>query len=196
MSEEEVRKKLLELKENADVMIDLAYSSLIYDNADIANEVYELEEESDALAWEIQRMIIKDSKEGMLTINETLALLRFVSALEGMCDGAREIADVELRDIDLHPVLKLSIESSDEIFLRETLSDASSLCDKTLGELRLASEFGAWVIAVKRGNRWYYNPGKYTHLKAGDILYMTTTKDNRERVLNMLRGKNERETFK
>ncbi|MDY6985907.1 MAG: TrkA C-terminal domain-containing protein [Candidatus Thermoplasmatota archaeon] len=190
MSEEEVRKKLLELKENADVMIDLAYSSLIYDNADLANEVYELEEESDALAWELQRIITKDSKEGILTVNETLALLRFVSALEEMCDGAREIADVELRDIELHPVLKLSIESSDEIFLRETLSDVSSLCDKTLGELRLASEFGAWVIAVKRGNRWYYNPGKYTHLKAGDILYMTTTKENGERILNMIGGKN------
>jgi len=190
MSEGEVRKNLLKLKENADVMIDLAYSSLIYDNTDIANEVYELEEESDALAWELQRIIIKDSKANMLTINETLALLRFVSALEEMCDGAREIADVELRDIELHPVLKLSIEESDEIILKETLSDASSLCDKTLGELRLASELGAWVIAVKRGNRWYYNPGKYTHLKAGDVLYMTTTKENRARILNMIGGKN------
>lgn len=190
MSEEEVRKSLLELKDNADIMIDLAYSSLIYDNAEIANEVYELEDESDALADEIQRNVIEDSKKGLLTTNETLALLRLASALEEMCDGAREIADVELRDIELHPVLKLSIEESDDIFLRESLSESSMLCDKTLGEIRLASEFGAWVIAIKRGNRWHYNPGKYTHLKAGDVLYMTTTKENRERILSIVRGTN------
>lgn len=188
MSEEEVRKSLLELKDNADIMIDLAYSSLIYDNAEIANEVYELEDESDALAEEIQRNVIEDSKKGLLTTNETLALLRLASALEEMCDGAREIADVELRDIELHPVLKLSIEESDDIFLRESLSESSMLCDKTLGEIRLASELGVWVIAIKRGNRWHYNPGKYTHLKAGDVIYMTTTKENRERILSIVRG--------
>jgi uncharacterized protein with PhoU and TrkA domain len=193
MSEEEVRKSLLELKDNADIMIDLAYSSLIYDNVDIANEVYELEDESDALADAIQRNVIEDSKKGLLTTNETLALLRLVSALEEMCDGAREIADVELRDIELHPVLKLSMEESDDIFLRESLSESSMLCDKTLGEIRLASELGAWVIAIKRGNRWYYNPGKYTHLKAGDIIYMTTTKENRERILSAVRGSNSEE---
>jgi len=190
MSEEEVKKSLLELKDNADIMIDLAYSSLIYDNAEIANEVYELEDESDALADEIQRNVIEDSKKGLLTTNETLALLRLASALEEMCDGAMEIADVELRDIELHPVLKLSIEESDDIFLRESLSESSMLCDKTLGEIRLASELGAWVIAIKRGNRWHYNPGKYTHLKTGDVLYMTTTKENRERILSIVRGTN------
>jgi uncharacterized protein with PhoU and TrkA domain len=197
MSEDEVKEKLLEMKESADVMIDLAYSSIIYDRAEIANEVYDLENENDLLAEELVRLIIEDSKAGVLTTDETLALLKLTSALEEMCDGARDIADVELRDIELHPVLKMSIDESDEVFLREVLDESSVLCDKTLGEVRLASELGAWVIAIRRGNRWYYDPGKYTHLKAGDVLYMTTTRESRGRVIRIVGGeKNESETYK
>jgi uncharacterized protein with PhoU and TrkA domain len=189
MSEEETREKLLSLKDNADVMVDLAYSSLIYDNPDIANEVYELEEESDKTTEELQEMVLDDFKADLLTENEALALFRLSVAIENICDGAREIADVELRDIDLHPVLKMSIEDSDEVFVKNVLSKSSVLCDKTLGELSFASEFGAWVIAIKRGNRWYYNPGKYTHLKAGDVLYMTTTKEAEEHLNAIICGK-------
>jgi uncharacterized protein with PhoU and TrkA domain len=189
MSEEEAREKLLDLKDNADVMVDLAYSSLIYDNQDIANEVYELEEKSDETAEKLQEMVLDDFKAGLLTRNEALALFRLSAAIENICDGAREIADVELRDIDLHPVLKISIEDSDEVFVKSVLSDSSVLCDKTLGELSFASELGAWVIAIKRGNRWYYNPGKYTHLKEGDILYMTTTKEAEEHLNAIIYGK-------
>ena len=189
MSEEEAREKLLDLKDNADVMVDLAYSSLIYDNQDIANEVYELEEKSDETAEKLQEMVLDDFKAGLLTRNEALALFRLSAAIENICDGAREIADVELRDIDLHPVLKISIEDSDEVFVKGVLSDSSVLCDKTLGELSFASELGAWVIAIKRGNRWYYNPGKYTHLKAGDILHMTTTKEAEEHLNAIIYGK-------
>jgi len=189
MSEEEAREKLLDLKDNADVMVDLAYSSLIYDNPDIANEVYELEEKSDETTEELQKIVLDDFKTGLLTRNEALVLFRLSVAIENICDGAREIADVELRDIDLHPVLKISIEDSDEVFVKSILSGSSVLCDKTLGELSFASELGAWVIAIKRGNRWYYNPGKYTHLKAGDILYMTTTKEAEEHLNATICGK-------
>jgi len=189
MTEEEAKESLSELKESAELMIDLAYSSLIYDNIDLANEVYQLEDESDERYDRFQRIIVEDSKKGGLTTDEALALIRLGAVMESICDAAREIADVELRDIELHPVIKMSIEESDETFVREVVDGKSVLCDKSLGETRVASELGAWVIAIKRGNRWHYNPGKFTHIKEGDVLFARTTREAERHFRDVIRGK-------
>ncbi|MGC9554783.1 MAG: PhoU domain-containing protein, partial [Thermoplasmatota archaeon] len=58
MSEQEAEEMLLEMKEKAEFMVDLAYSSIIYDNRDLAEEVYELEEFIDDLNERFQRLAI------------------------------------------------------------------------------------------------------------------------------------------
>ena len=46
---------LLELKDTSELMIDLAYSSLLYNNREIAEEVFQMEEALDEMATEIQK---------------------------------------------------------------------------------------------------------------------------------------------
>ena len=56
---------VLEIKDKSELMVDLAYSSLLYDNKIIAQEVYDLENLIDNLFQKIQ----KDSLEGVKTGN-------------------------------------------------------------------------------------------------------------------------------
>ena len=55
MSEKEAQEMLLELKEKAELMVDLAYSSIIYNNKELAEEVYELENLVDELNEELKK---------------------------------------------------------------------------------------------------------------------------------------------
>ncbi|MCD6572192.1 MAG: PhoU family transcriptional regulator [Thermoplasmata archaeon] len=189
MSEEEAEKMLLELKEKAELMVDLAYSSLIHDNKEIAEEVYELEEYVDRVNDELQKLAIEDTKKGELEVNEALAIIQLGISSEMIADAAREIADVQLREIKLHPVLKESLMESNEILLKTKIAPNSVLKDKKIGEIRLASETGMWIIAIKRGNKWIYDPSKNVVLKENDILFAKGDKEGKDHLIALAEGK-------
>lgn len=191
MKEEEVDLEdlILEVKDKSELMIDLAYSSLLYDNRRIAQEVYDLEDYVDSLHQTIYRIILNKLKEGEIDVDESLVLLRLVDSGEQIADAAQEIADVELRDVELHPIIKESIKESDTVFTRVEVSENSILCNKTLGEIRLASETGMTVIAIRRGNKWKYGPDGDTKILAGDILFAKGPADGEKELLEIASGK-------
>ena len=189
MSEKEAENLLLELKEKAELMVDLAYSSVIYDNEDIAKEVYELENYVDLLNEELQKLAIKDVKAGELEVNEALAIIQLGACSEAIADAARDIADVELRDVELHPIIKESVMEAEEVLVKAIVSKNSILCDKKLGEIELASHTGMWVIAIKRGNKWIYGPNKDTKIMEGDILFVKGAKEGVEHFMAIVEGR-------
>ena len=115
MKQNSIESKFLEIKDKSELMVDLSYSSLIYNRTNIANEVYELEELIDGIYEEIQQDILKEVKNGSLSVGHALALMKLAKAGEEIADAALEIADVQLRDVDLHPIVKMSIRESDEV---------------------------------------------------------------------------------
>ncbi len=170
MSEQEARETLRDMKERAAFMVDLAYSSVIYDNRDLAEEVYELEEYIDDLNDHFQQLAIQDVKTDELEVNEALAMIQLAMCSEMIADGAREIADVQLRDVELHPIVRESIMESNEVFVRASVDPSSVLADRSLGDMALASETGMWIIALKRDGRWTYDVDKATRLQPGDVV--------------------------
>jgi len=180
---------ILEVKDKSELMIDLAYSSLLYDNRRIAQEVYDLEEYVDSLHQTIYRIILNDLKKGEIDVDEALVLLRLVDSGEQIADAAQEIADVELRDVELHPIIKDSIKESDTVFTRVEVSESSILCNKTLGEIKLASETGMTVIAIRRGNKWKYGPDGDTKILAGDVLFAKGPPDGEKILIDIASGK-------
>jgi len=189
MSEKEAEALLLELKEKAELMVDLAYSSIIYDNKEIAKEVYELEDYVDSLNEELQKLAIKDVKAGELEVNEALAIIQLGACSEAIADAARDIADVELRDVELHPIIKESVMEAEEVLVRVEVKSGSVLCNKKLGEIELASHTGMWIIAIKRGNKWIYDPSKNVQILEGDILFAKGPKEGVEHFLMLAEGK-------
>lgn len=188
MSEREAEELLLQLKENAELMVDLAYSSIIYDNEKIAREVYDLENLMDGLNDELQRLAIEDAKKGELGVNEGLAMIRLGICSEMISDAARELADVELRDVELHPIIKESISESDEVFTRVEVKEGSILANKNLGELELASKTGMWIIAIRSKNRWKYGVGKKATISVGDILFARGPKEGEKHLARLADG--------
>ena len=189
MKKKSVEEIVLEIKDKSELMVDLAYSSLLYNNKTIAKEVYDLEDFLDNLYTNLQRKTLENVENKKLSVTDALAVLRLAEASEQIADAAQEIADVELRDVELHPILKLSIRESDVVFTRVEVKENSILSNKTLGELRLASETGMMVIAMRHGDKWLYGPTKNTRIDAGDILFAKGPEDAEKHLLNLATGK-------
>ena len=179
---------VLEIKDKSELMVDLAYSSLIYDNRTIANEVYDLENLIDSLYQKLQKNLLEDVKSGKLSVNDALTLMKLAQAGEQIADAAQEIADVELRDVELHPIFKMSIQESDVVFTKVQVDTKSILCGKTLGELKLGSETGMYVRAMRHNERWLYGPDKKTRIDPGDILFAKGPEDGEKHLINLASG--------
>lgn len=189
MKKGNVEDLVLEIKDKSELMVDLAYSSLLYDNETIAKEVYDLEELIDNLYQNLQKITLEETKNKKLSIIDALTVLRLAEAGEKIADAALEITDVELRDVELHPILKMSIRESDQVFTRVQVNEKSVLCGKTLGDIKLASETGMMVIAMRHGDKWRYGPDKNTKIDSEDILFAKGPEDGEKHLIDIATGK-------
>jgi len=188
LKEKTAEDMVLEIKDKSELMIDLAYSSLLYDNKIIAKEVYDLENLIDNLYQDIQKNALHEVQKGKLTPDDALTLMKLAQAGEQIADAAQEIADVELRDVELHPILTMSIRESDVVFTKVRVEPKSILCEKTLGQLKLGSETGMLVIAMRHKDRWLYGPNKKTRIDSGDILFAKGPEDGEKHLINLAAG--------
>ncbi len=165
---EEIVEKFVELKDTSELMMDLAYSSLLMNSRELAEEVQKLEEYVDKLHTDFELLVLssgfkKEEAKGFL------GLIRLGVVTEKIADAAAEIAEVVLREIEPHPVLKLTIEEAEETITYVTVSENSPLVNKTLREAKVPEETGMWVLAIRRGDRCV-RPKPETRIQVGDVL--------------------------
>jgi uncharacterized protein with PhoU and TrkA domain len=184
---QKVEDLFLQMKDTSELMVDLAYSALLFNDKKIAEEVYHLEDTIDDLYRRIQRFAVK--KTSKKNPDMALALIRLADSIESIGDSAREIADVVLRDIEPHPVVKMSIRESDAVITRVNVLPKSILVNKSLGKLRLASETGMWLIAIRRGRKWIFGPDENTKIKNGDILIARGPEAGEKVLIKAAKGK-------
>jgi len=180
---------VLEIKDKSELMIDLAYSSILYDNRTIAKEVYDLENLIDELYQNIQKNSLEAVQKGKLSVDDALTLMKLAHAGEQIADAAQELADVELRDVELHPIIKMSIRDADNVFTKVKIEPSSILCNKTLGQIKLGSETGMTIIAMRHKNRWLYGPNKNTKIDSEDILFAKGPEDGEKHLIELATGK-------
>ncbi len=165
---EEIVEKFVELKDTSELMMDLAYSSLLMNSKELAEEVQKLEEYVDKLHTDFELLVLSsDFKKN--EVKGFLGLIRLGVVTEKIADAAAEIAEVVLREIEPHPVLKITIEEAEETVTHVAVSENSPLVNKTLRETKVPEETGMWVLAIKRGERCI-RPKPETKIQAGDVL--------------------------
>ena len=164
----EIVDKLVLLKDTSELMIDLAYSSLLLNSQALAEEVEALENYMDNLHTDFERLVLSSG----FTPEESkdfLGLIRLGVVTEKIADAAMEIADVVLKGLEPHPILKLVIEEAEETVTKVTVSEKSPLVGKTIREAQIQEETGMWVLVIRRGN-WWLRPRPATVIKVGDVL--------------------------
>lgn len=188
-SESEIEAMLIQLKDFSELMIDLAYSALIYNNTEIAEDVLELEDFIDQLHFQYQTAVLNQECTSDPDFNKArIGLLRIGTATEEIADAAEQIARNIIAGITTHPLLQMVIDEAEETITRVSISESSVLIQKPLGELGLENNIGMWIIAVKRGNDWVYNPNDQFQLKTSDIVITRGYKDGRHPLEELADG--------
>ncbi len=184
---ERITNDLVTLKNTSEMMMDLAYSSVLLNSRYLAEEVMLLEEQIDKLHLEYQYNVL--SKTSTISDpQELLGLIRLGSVTERIADAASEIAEVVLRGIEPHPILQMVIQDAEETVERATVSESSPLLGKTLRQAKIAEETGMWVLVIRRGDNWI-RPSTNTILKAGDVIIASGYKEGEEDFVQLLSGK-------
>jgi len=168
---------VIEMKNLSELAVDLSYSSVLYYNEDIAQEVAYLEERIDNMKFDLQHWVLRSSRYFEKT-KPLVALLDLANSSEQIADSAKEIAQIVLQKLEIHPIFKEAMRETDEIITMVEVSERSKLDGKTLGEAKVETTTGMHVIAVRRGNKWIVNPKAPTKINAGDLLIAKGTRES------------------
>lgn len=165
---EEIVSRFVELKDTSELMMDLAYSSLLLNSKELAEEVEILEERMDQMHTDFELLALtsdfkKEEASGFL------GLIRLGVATEKIADAAADMAEVVLRGIEPHPILKLTIKEAEETVAQACVTGDSLLVGKTLKEARVHEETGMWVMVIKRNDKCL-RPRGDSRIEAGDVL--------------------------
>lgn len=160
---------VIRLKDIAELAVGLSYSAVLFDDDDLAAEVNELEEQSDALVTDIETWVIETGDQ-VQNAGQLRGLFHLATASEMICDAARDIADIVLREGEVHPVFGQAISESDEVIATTTIESGSDFADRTLASLELEERTGMTIMAIRRANDWIPSPTGETTLQSGDVL--------------------------
>ncbi|KKP29618.1 MAG: Potassium channel related protein [Parcubacteria group bacterium GW2011_GWA2_31_28] len=170
MSNTNVKILLEELKDTSALMLDLAYSSIFFNNKEIAEEVMLLYEKIENVEENLYMHLFSASRG---TYNSKLiSLIDIVESTKNIANAARNLANLVIDGRELHPVIKEAIEDSDELISRVTICENSSAINKTLREL--GEKLAVNMIAIRRKKekeyKWIFDPKIDTKILAGDTI--------------------------
>ena len=160
---------LIEMKNLSELMVDLAYSAVLFNSKDAAEEVIKLENKVNTSNYEIkiQSLVAARSLEDA---EKLTALLEIAEAAESIANAAKDLAEIVIKGFKPHPVFKMVMEEVEEMIISVTVQKDSELNNKSLGELFLANRAGMIVIAIRRDKSWIYGPDKDTMIYEDDTL--------------------------
>lgn len=173
------------MKNLSELAVDLSYGAVLFENAELAEEVYNLEIEVDGLrsrfeAWTLQAATNAPDPVALR------GLLHIGFSTEQISDAALEISEGILRDIDVHPVVELAVQESDEIIFRGTVEKGSTLDGTALVDGVLQNEVSINVLALRRPSEgWMLVPDVDTQLQADDVLIAKGTRTSAETFQNL-----------
>ncbi len=164
-----VKELLVELKDASELMVDLAYAAVFFNEEKLAQEVDRLEER---MSEHLRRLRITamlaarspEDAEGMAGV------LWIADAIEGVGDAASDIARVVAARLGIPDALRRDLRHADEMTARVRLRDDAPAAGRTLRDLSLPTETGMWVMAIRSGMDWRFDPGPDDVVSEGDVL--------------------------
>lgn len=177
-------KIIVGMKNLSELSVDLAYSAVLFDNENIAKEVVRLEEQMNDMKSKLEYYVL-EAAEHIEHTEKLRGLLHLSISSEEISDAAFEIADVVLMGMGRHPAFTLAIRESDEVLMSAKVEEGSDITGKALGDLRLRTNIGMCVVAIKRDGKWIYRPSANSVIRQGDLLIAKGTRSGEELLVDI-----------
>ncbi|HWV56801.1 MAG TPA: TrkA C-terminal domain-containing protein [Longimicrobiales bacterium] len=166
-----VKDLLVEAKDAAELMVDVAYGAVFFNDPQLAEEVLDLEDRIGDVLYELRLVCMlaartREDAEGLAGV------LSLAESIEAIADAAEEIARVVLKNLGVPPQLREDLRHAEEIIGRVTIQPENEMEGLPLDDLGLPFRTGMWVIAVRRGVEWKFAPDGSEILLEGDVLLL------------------------
>ncbi|HEX6844686.1 MAG TPA: TrkA C-terminal domain-containing protein [Actinomycetota bacterium] len=164
-----VKDLLVELKDASELMVDLAYAAVFFNEEKLAEEVGRLD---DRMNDQLRRLRIMamlaarspEDAEGMAGV------LWIADAIQAIGDAASDVARVVAARLGIPDALRPDLRHADEITGRVRVRADGPAVGRTLRELSLPTETGMWVMAIRSDLRWEFDPGPEDVVNDADVL--------------------------
>ena len=173
---------LVGIKDTSELMIDLAYTSLLYCNEEIAGEVFNLEKKMDKLNYKLKLITLRAARTE--EAEKLIAIIEIANAAELIADAALKIAENVFRE-KIHPIFVDAMKEADEIIIKETVNRNSKMINKTVRELKIKTNTGMHIFLVKRGNDYIYRLNNFK-FKENDIIFAEGPEDGKKEIEELL----------
>jgi len=182
-----IRDVLTEMKDLSELMIDLAYAAALFNSKELAEDVHELEERVDTLAYllDMNAMVAARDAEDAESL---VAVSAVASAADKISDAAADIAAIVLKDIGVHPLIREAFEKVEEHLARTKIQPVSILVHKKIGELELAARIGVDIIAIRRGINWIIDPEDEETVEAEDVIFVRGAPSGVKAIMGLAGG--------
>jgi uncharacterized protein with PhoU and TrkA domain len=183
-----VKELLTEMKNISELIIDLAYSAVLFDSQEIAEEVKYLEVRMDKLNYDIRimAMMAARTKEDA---EQLAGILQIAQAAEKISNSAGDI--ILLMEDKTEPILPRILKKADEQLFRVKVASSSAAIGQSIGSLAVESETGMRIIGIRRKEYWIYNPHADIVLIDDDMLIVRGTNEGYKELRDFLMGKQE-----
>src|SRR5436190_1890511 len=171
-----VKELLVEAKDASELMVDLAYAAVFFNDDDLAGEVEKLEERMDGHLRRLRKLAILAARSPE-DADAIESVLWIASAIETIGDAASDIARVVEAKLGIPETLRPDLRHADEIAGRVRIREGAQAIGQTLRELSLPTETGMWLLAIRRGREWEFDPGPNRVVSEGDVLLFKGPED-------------------
>lgn len=182
-----VKELLVDAKNAAELMVDLAYAAVFFGDDGLAAEVLRLEEQVDESLVDLREvcMLAARTPDDAESLAKVLAL---AISIEGIADAAEDIARVQIKHIGVPSELRDDLRYAEEVTARVRIRESNALEGLALRDLELPARTGMWIIAVRRDVFWIHGPDADEVLREGDVLFLQGPADGVDRVRELAGG--------
>jgi uncharacterized protein with PhoU and TrkA domain len=164
-----VKDLLVELKDASELMVDLAYAAVFFNEEKLAEEVGRLDERMNDHLRRLRTIAMlaarsPEDAEGMAGV------LWIADAIEKIGEAASDVARVVAARLGIPDALRRDLRHADEMTARVRVRDGAPATGRSLRDLSLPTETGMWVMAIRSGQRWEFDPGPDDVVVVGDVL--------------------------
>ncbi|CDF30253.1 potassium channel family protein [Methanomethylophilus alvi] len=185
-----VRELLTEMKDTSEVIIDLAYASLMYNSSTMAEKVRGLEDDMDDLKFATRYKVLLSSRTRE-DARQLSGILEVASAADRISDAASDIVSLLRFPPEKRPFITEMLSEADEKIRMIKISSDSSMVGNTIGRLQIEASTGCKIIAIKNRRGWTYDPEDEMKLRANDVIIVRGTDDGADLLVEYAAGRKE-----
>lgn len=162
---------LSEAKDTSELMVDLAYAALFFDDEAMASEVHELEEHLSDLVHEMRAVCVLAARSPH-EADQMSSVLHLVSAIERLGNAAIDVTRVVIHRLGIPVDLVADLAAAEEVSHRVRVRAESALAQRRLADVELPTEVGMRVMAIRRGKEWLIDPDGDDLMMPDDVLIL------------------------